>query len=67
MCEKGQTDSDTTFLFSSKTENPDHFFQGYFFHETDHVFGEARFDAFSRKRGVNRLIREDGCYVRPLR
>ena len=58
-----QTDSDNTFLFSSETENPDHFFQGYFFHDADYVFGEAGFDAFSRKRGVNRLVREDGCYV----
>lgn len=63
MCETGQTDSDGTFLVCSNTKHPEHFFQGYFLHDTDYVFGEAGFDAFSRRRGVNRLVREDGCYV----
>lgn len=55
--------SDLVFLFSSKTENPDRFFRGYFFHGADYVFGEGGFEAFSRARGLNRLVREDGCYV----
>jgi hypothetical protein len=63
MHECDQTCSDNTFLFSSTTGNPEHFFQGYFFHGTDYVFGQAGFDEFSKRRGVNRLVREDGCYV----
>jgi hypothetical protein len=64
MCEPDQINSDSTFLFSSKAEIPEHFFQGYFFQDSDYVVGEAGFDAFSRKRGINRLTREDGCYIR---
>lgn len=56
-------DAETTFLFSSKDHVPEQFFQGYFFHGTDYVFGQSGFDAFSHRRGVTRLSREDGCYV----
>jgi hypothetical protein len=55
------------FLFSDKTENPDRFFQGYFFYDSDYVFGEGGFEAFCQARGLNRLIREDGCYVQAER
>jgi hypothetical protein len=55
--------SDLEFLFSAKTENPDRFFQGYFFHNADYVFGEGGFEAFCRARELDRLLREDGCYV----
>src|SRR5690606_26476155 len=51
------------FLFSSMSENPDRFFQGYFFHNTDYVFGEGGFAEFRHVRGVDRLAGEDGCYV----
>ena len=55
--------SDWVFLFSSKTQNPDRFFQGYFFHDRDYVFGPAGFEAFREKTGLDRVVREDGCYV----
>ena len=51
------------FLFSSTTENPDRFFQGYLFHDADYVFGDKGFEAFCRARGVNRVAGEDGCYI----
>ena len=55
--------SDLVFLFSDRTENPERFFQGYFFHNADYVFGEGGFETFCRERGLDRLVREDGCYV----
>lgn len=55
--------SDLVFLFSSRTHNPDRLFQGYFFHDTDYVFGSAGFEAFREATGLDRLVREDGCYV----
>jgi hypothetical protein len=55
--------SDLVFLLSSKTAKPDRFFQGYFFHGTDYVFGAGGFEAFGRAKGLNRVVREDGCYV----
>ncbi len=55
--------SELVFLFSNEAANPDRFFQGYFFHESDYVFTERGFDAFRRARGATRPEREDGCYV----
>lgn len=55
--------SDLVFLFASTADNPDHFFQGYFFHNADYVFGDGGFQAFCRARSVERVSREDGCYV----
>jgi hypothetical protein len=55
--------SGATFLVSSDAERLDHFFQGYFFHDADYVYGEAGFEEFSKTRGLSRLVREDGCYV----
>lgn len=39
MREGSQEDSAVIFLFSSETDVPERFFQGYFFHDTDYVFG----------------------------
>jgi hypothetical protein len=55
--------SDLVFLFSSEKENPERFFQGYFFHDADYVFGQTGFEDFRLARGLDRLAREDGCYV----
>ena len=55
--------SDVVFLFSSRLENPSRFFQGYFFHNADYVYGQAGFEAFCQSRGIRRPVREDGCYV----
>jgi len=55
--------SPLVFLFSSTTQNPERFFQGYFFHGTDYVTGEEGFERFREARGVERPEREDGCYV----
>jgi hypothetical protein len=55
--------SDLVFMFASTADNPDQFFQGYFFHHADYVFGDGGFRAFCRARNVERVSREDGCYV----
>lgn len=60
---RSQARSSLVFLFSNATEIPDRFFQGYFFHGTDYVFGARGFDAFCEARGRFRPDREDGCYV----
>jgi hypothetical protein len=54
---------DLVFLFSSTSENPNRFFQGYFFQGTDYVFGDSGFEAYRQARGVEHILREDGCYV----
>lgn len=51
------------FLFSSKINNPEYFFQGYCFVGADYIFGLSGAKYFQKERSRQIKGGEDGCYV----
>ncbi len=54
---------DTTFIVTSDGRPVERFFQGYFFHEADFVFGEEGLTRFEAATGIAVSGGLDGCYV----
>lgn len=55
------------FLFSSTLEQPDRFFQGYCFKDSDFIFGQGGAEARHAATGEDIGAGEDGCYVSVIR
>ena len=56
-----------TFIFSKVLDNPDSFFQGYCFQNSDYVLGEDGARSYHAEVGSLILPGQDGCYVSVVR